>query len=194
MTAVSALLAARRPHRADAARNFDAILAAARDVFNETGGSGSLEDIARRAKVGIATLYRNFPTRESLVEAVYVAEVDQVCQYAEELTGLAPGAALDSWLERFAVYLHTKRALVEGLSREAVEGITRESEAYQVSRTAIYATGGPLLERAQAAGAARTDVDIDDVMRFVLSVTAGIYRDDDQRDRIIRMAIRSVQT
>ncbi|HEX3791330.1 MAG TPA: helix-turn-helix domain-containing protein [Pseudonocardiaceae bacterium] len=191
MTAVSDLLAARRPHRADAARNFDAILAAGRAVFTEKGAEGALEDVARRAGVGIATLYRNFPTRESLIEAVYVAEVDQVCQYADELTGLAPGDAFNAWLERFAVYLNTKRALVEGLSRESVEGF-QQDEAYQTSRSAIYATGGPLLERAQAAGTARGDVDIDDVMRFILGVTAGIYRDEDQRSRIVRMAIRSV--
>lgn len=126
MTAVSGLLAARRPHRADAARNFDAILAAAREVFTEKGSDGPLEEVARRAGVGVATVYRNFPTREALIEAVYVAEVDQVCEYAEEMTGLAPDTALDAWLERFAVYLNTKRALIEGL--------TRESEAYQACR------------------------------------------------------------
>jgi AcrR family transcriptional regulator len=184
MTAVSGLLAARRPHRADAARNFDAILAAAREVFTEKGSDGPLEDVARRAGVGIATVYRNFPTREALIETVYVAEVDQVCRYGGELAEHEPDAALDAWLERFAVYLNTKRALIEGL--------TRESEAYQACRTAIYAAGGPLLERAQEAGTALRDLDIDDVMRFVLAVTAGIYRDDDQRDRIVRMSIHSV--
>lgn len=185
MSAVSDLLAARRPHRADAARNFDAILAAARAQFAESGADRPMEEIARRAGVGVATLYRNFPTRESLIEAVYVDEVDRVCQYAQTLADLPAGNALVAWLTRFAVYLNAKRALIEGL--------TRESDAYQICRGAIYATGGPLLAAAQQAGAARTDLDIDDVMRFILAVTAGIYRDGGQQDRIIRLAIESIR-
>jgi AcrR family transcriptional regulator len=191
VSAVSDLLAARRPHRADAARNFDSIVRAARDEFTERGADGPMENIARRAGVGIATLYRNFPTRESLIEAVYVAEVDQVCQYARELADLPPGEALEAWLARFAVYMNTKRALIEGLTRESVAQ-QRASPAYQTCRSAIYAVGGPLLGTAQEAGAARTDVDIDDVMRFILGVTVGVYRDDDQRDRVIRLAIDSI--
>jgi AcrR family transcriptional regulator len=84
-TRVSDLLAARRPHRVDAARNFDAILAAARALFAEQGTDVLLADVARRAGVGAATLYRHFPTREDLAEAVYVAEVDDLCRYGEEL-------------------------------------------------------------------------------------------------------------
>jgi AcrR family transcriptional regulator len=186
MNAVSELLAGRRPHRADAARNFDSIVRAAREEFTERGADGPMENIARRAEVGIATLYRNFPTRESLIEAVYVAEVDQVCQYSDDLAGLPAGEALDAWLARFAVYMNTKRALIQGL--------TRESQAYQTCRAAIYAAGGPLLSAAQEDGTARADVDIDDVMRFVMGVTAGTYRDEDQRDRIIRLAIASIRT
>lgn len=186
VTAVSDLLASRRPHRADAARNFDAILAAAREVFSEKGTETSMEDVARRAKVGIATLYRNFPTRESLIEGVYVTEVDAVCQYADTLSQLPPGDALDAWLVRFADYMHTKRVLIEGL--------TRASEAYQTCRTALYATGGPLLEQAQAAGKARTDVDVDDVMRLIMCLTLGIYRDGSQKNRILRMVIDSLHT
>jgi AcrR family transcriptional regulator len=79
------LLDERRPHRADAARNFDAILAAARAEFTEHGTDAALDDIARRAGVGPATLYRNFATRGDLVEAVYVAEVDALCQDATRL-------------------------------------------------------------------------------------------------------------
>ena len=190
MSAVSDLLAARRPHRADAARNFDAIVRAAREEFTERGGQVPVEDIARRAGVGVATLYRNFPTRDDLIEAVYVAEVDQVCEYAAELAGLAPGKALDAWLVRFAVYMNAKRALIEGLTRVSQ---VREFEAYRTCRTAIYAAGGPLLEAAQASGAARTDISIDDVMRFIMGVTAGVYTGDDQRDRVIRLAIDSVR-
>src|ERR1700712_4737164 len=80
----------RRPQRADARRNFDALLAAARDAFAENGTEASLEDIARRAGVGIGTLYRNFPTRQDLFESVYVGEVEQLCQAAEDVAALPP--------------------------------------------------------------------------------------------------------
>jgi AcrR family transcriptional regulator len=76
--ALGDLLDQRRPHRADAARNFDAIITAARAGFTDDGTEASLEDVARRAGVGPGTLYRNFPTREDLIEAVYVAEVDSL--------------------------------------------------------------------------------------------------------------------
>src|ERR1700712_2204426 len=84
-TRVGDLLEARRPHRVDAARNFDSILGAARDLFAEFGTDVVFADVAVRAGVGIATLYRHFPTREDLAEAVYVAEVDALCSYGEEL-------------------------------------------------------------------------------------------------------------
>jgi hypothetical protein len=92
---------------------------------------------------------------------------------------------LEAWLARIAVYMNAKRALIEGL--------TRELRAYQTCCTAIYTAAGPLLDSAQAAGAARIDIDIDIVMRFIMSVTAGIYRDDSQRDRLIRLAVSSVR-
>src|SRR5271165_6327245 len=84
----------RRPKRADARRNYDRVLAAAREAFAERGASTSLEEIARRAEVGIGTLYRNFPNRQALVEAVYVDEVDAVCRSASEFDQLEPFEAL----------------------------------------------------------------------------------------------------
>ena len=97
-----------RPHRADARRNFDALLAAARDAFSEQGSEASLEDIARRAGVGIGTLYRNFPTRQDLLNAVYVGEVEQLRDAAHEAAQLQPWPAWEAWLERFATYVATK--------------------------------------------------------------------------------------
>jgi len=76
-------LRARRPHRADAARNFDALVAAARDVLTEYGVDAPMDEVARRAGVSIATLYRNFPTREQLLENAYVSEVEAVCRFAD---------------------------------------------------------------------------------------------------------------
>src|SRR3569833_3535541 len=100
MTAEAQELLLRRPARADARRNYDALIAAARDGFNELGTAAPLEVIARRAGVGIATLYRNFPTREDLIESVYLEEGDAVVKAAGAVAGLAPWPALEAWVER----------------------------------------------------------------------------------------------
>ena len=118
--ALSDLLNQRRPHRADAARNFDAIIAAAREQFTDSGTDASLEEIARRAGVGPATLYRNFPTRADLIEAVYVAEVDSLCQDAVRLAETEePWPALVAWVRHFVTYMATKRVLLDALDRES---------------------------------------------------------------------------
>jgi AcrR family transcriptional regulator len=180
--ALADLLAERRPHRADAARNFDAILAAGRTAFVAGGTDVSLDEIARQAGVGVATLYRNFPSREDLVEAVYVTEVDELCRYGERLaTRGDPWDALISWLRRFVGYLGTKRILLDALDRE--------SGAFRACRDALYATGEPLLARAQQAGRARAEVTVDDVLRFFLGVTSAPVSSRRQRDRLLAMAI-----
>lgn len=173
-------LRAQRPHRADAVRNFDALLAAAHDVFTEYGVDAPMEEIARRADVSIATLYRNFPTREQMVENVYISEVEAVCRYAEDAAGLDPWGGITSWLRRFVEYVATKRAVAVG--------INRDSEVYRACTQALYAAGGPLLQRAQAIGDMRTDVDIDDVMRFVMAYTLVNFASAAQRDRMLEIA------
>src|ERR671921_257441 len=105
----------KRPKRADALRNYEKLVAAAREAFTEADRSASLEDIARRAGVGIGTLYRNFPTRADLVEAVYVDEVQGLCRGAQEVCEEEPWEALTSWLHRFVGYVATKQALAEEL-------------------------------------------------------------------------------
>src|SRR5437773_12171024 len=109
-TPTQALLS--RPKRADARRNYEKVLAAAREAFAEGGESTALEEIARRAGVGIGTLYRHFPNRQALIEALYVDEVEDVCRSAAELDGADPWEALYGWLQRFVAYIATKRALV----------------------------------------------------------------------------------
>src|SRR3954469_869569 len=89
-----------RPKRADARRNYEKVVAAAREAFAERGASTSLEEIARRAEVGIGTLYRNFPNRQALLEAVYVDEVATVCRSAAELESLPPWDAFVAWVHR----------------------------------------------------------------------------------------------
>src|ERR1700716_2419407 len=100
-----------RPKRADARRNYEKVVAAAREAFAEHGASASLEEIARRAEVGIGTLYRHFPNRQALLEAVYVEEVEELCRSAADFAELPPWEALVAWLHRFVAYLAAKRAL-----------------------------------------------------------------------------------
>lgn len=174
------VLRASRPHRADAARNFDALLAAAHDVFTEYGADAPMDEIAKRADVSIATLYRNFPTREQMLENVYISEVEAVCRSAGEAENLEAWEAITSWLRRFVEYVATKRAVVTG--------INRDSDVYRACTQALYEAGGPLLERAQSEGLMRTDVDIDDVMRLVMAYTLVNFASALQRDRMLQVA------
>ncbi|CCH19406.1 Transcriptional regulator, TetR family protein [Micromonospora lupini str. Lupac 08] len=185
VTALTHLRAA-RPHRADAARNYDAILTAARVAFAEQGVEAPLEEIARRAGVGIATLYRNFPTREVLIENVYISEVEAVCEAAEEAGSRAPRDGLYAWLRRFVEYIGAKQPLAAGLNRE--------SAAYDECRRALYAAGGPLLERAQRAREVRDDVTIDDVMRLASAIASGHFPRAEQRDHVLTVALDGVRT
>lgn len=152
----------RRPKRADARRNYDQLIAAAREAFTERDRSASLEDIARRAGVGIATLYRHFPTRGDLIEAVYVEEVEALCRSADDQGDAEPWAALVGWLGRFVAYVATKQALAEELF-----AANRDAELFQGCRGALYDAGEPLLKRAQEAGAVRRDVSIDELLPMV---------------------------
>ena len=175
----------RRPTRADARRNFDALLGAARDAFAGKGADASLEDIARQAGVGIGTLYRNFPTRQDLFNAVYFGEIEELCLAAEDVADLPPWEALTTWLRRFVQYAATKRAIWESLNRD--------SDRFKTAREAMYAAGTPLFERAQAAGEARTDVSFDDLLRMVSGLTAAGFVDDDQRARVLDIALDGVR-
>ena len=144
-----------RPKRADARRNYEKVLAAAREAFAEGGESTALEEIARRAGVGIGTLYRHFPNRQALLEALYVGEVEEVCRSAAELDGADPWEALTSWFERFIAYIGTKQAL----AAELLNYLDQDASLFQVSRTALFEAGEPLLKRAQEAGVVRPDVE-----------------------------------
>jgi AcrR family transcriptional regulator len=180
-TAPLAEVVARRPRRADARRNHDALLDAARDVFATGGADAPLEEIARRAGVGIATLYRNFPTRRELLEAVYVHEVEALVSSAGDLVDRPAWEALESWLRRFVEYTATKRAILEELAAG--------SPLFSTCFEAIVAAGEPMLRRAQDAGAARADVTFDDVLRLISSVTMAPGTEPAQRERIAGIAI-----
>ena len=153
----------RRPQRADARRNYDKLIAAAREAFTERDRSASLEDIARRADVGIGTLYRHFPARADLIEAVYVEEVEALCASADDLGDAPPWEALVDWLGRFVGYVATKQALADELFALP----DHDSDVFKACRGALISTGEPLLGRAQKAGSVRPDVTIDEVLKMV---------------------------
>jgi AcrR family transcriptional regulator len=176
---------AQRPMRADARRNYDKLVAAARATFAEEGTSASLEDIARRAEVGIGTLYRHFPSRQELLEAVYVGEVEAMCRSAEDLADLPPWEGLVSWLQRFVRYVATKRALAEALFAY----IDEDAEVFRTCRTAFYEAGEPMLERAKQAGVVRPDTDIVDVLRMVGGISKIESTEPEQIQRILALAL-----
>jgi len=177
---------ARRPKRADALRNYEALIAAARDAFAEGGKETSLEEIARRAGVGIGTLYRNFPSRQDLLEAVYVGEVEAMCQAAEDLAEEGePWDALVAWLHSFIGYMATKQALAGAL----LDYLDPGSDFFRGCRGAFYAAGEPLLLRAQEAGAVRADTNISEVTQMVSGIAKIPSGDPEQIRHILDMAI-----
>ena len=184
-TETSAEILLVRPKRADALRNYEKILAAAREAFAEGGESTALEEIARRADVGIGTLYRHFPNRQALVEALYVNEVDEVSRSAAGLEDADPWVALNTWVGRLIGYLATKRALVH----ELLNYLDADAPLFQACRTSLYAAGGPLLQRAQDAGVVRRDVDFPEVMQMIIGITKIPSGDPEQVERLVRIAL-----
>jgi AcrR family transcriptional regulator len=142
--------------RADARRNRDALLAAGAAAFAERGPDASLEDIARRAGVGIGTLYRHFPDRDALTEAVYRREVELLCDSVEPLLADNPAdIALANWMRNFAVYAANKRGMMVAL--KAVLGA--DNELFTYSHRRIREAIGALIKAASVEGSIRDDVD-----------------------------------
>ena len=174
-----------RPKRADARRNYEKVLAAAREAFAEGGEATSLEEIARRAGVGIGTLYRHFPSRQALLEALYVNEVLELSRSAELLEGGDPWQSLNGWFERLIGYLATKRAL----AAELTNYLDPSAPLFQTCRASLFAAGEPLLGRAQEAGVVRRDVEFSDVLHMVVGISKIPSADPEQIDHIVRIAL-----
>src|SRR6201994_2943606 len=147
-----------RPKRADARRNYDKLVAAAREVFAEEGTDATLEEISRRAGVGIGTLYRHFPARENLVEAAYYDGVEEVANSAIRFADEEPWEALIGWLREVVAFAATKRLL----SDEMFAVMDRDAPFFKSCSGVVYDAGEPLLRRAQDAGVVRDDGDIND--------------------------------
>jgi AcrR family transcriptional regulator len=154
-----------RKPRADAQRNRVGLLEAAKAAFAEVGPEASLDEIARRARVGIGTLYRHFPTRDAIVEAVYRREVQQLADAAPRLVeALPPAEALRAWMRLFIDYIAAKKVIAPALKSLVGGG----SALYADSGARITEAIGLLVERARASGAIRPDADSADLLRALI--------------------------
>jgi len=179
-----------RPMRADARRNYDRLVSAARQAFRENEGNTSLEQIAKRAGVGIGTLYRHFPTRLALMEAVYRDEVDDLGASTERLLEEAdPWDGLVTWLRLFLSYATTKRSLFHELIAE----IGRDSDLLTHSREVIQGSSQAVLRRAQEAGAARPEVEASDLLRLIGGCTMMPGGTEEQDERLLQLVLAGVR-
>ena len=145
----------------------------------------TIGEIARRAGVGIGTLYRNFPNRQALLEALYVEEVEEMCRSAAELDDADPWHALNAWFERFISYIATKRALAAELQNYLDPG----APLFQVCRASLFEAGEPLLKRAQEAGMVRPDVTIAEVIQLVVGIAKIPSSEPGQTEHLLRIAL-----
>lgn len=150
--------------RADARKNYDHLLTVAHDVVAEHGAEASMREIARRAAVGLATLFRHFPTREALFEALLHMNVNALVQQATELeTSKPPDEALVSWFREGVAFVH----IYNGVCALMAKAHADPNSALHASSTALHATGARLLLRAQADGKARTDMTGEDLFALM---------------------------
>jgi AcrR family transcriptional regulator len=181
-----------RPVRSDARRNRDKLVAVARAAFAAADGPVALEAVAREAGVGIGTLYRHFPTREALVEAVYAAELDDVTASAPALLeDRPPEAALRAWMDRYAAFVATKRGMADVLRASVASGRI----ATPATRQRLTAAIGALLDAGAGAGTLRADTDPEDVTLLLLGVflsTSG-EQDPERTGRMLDLIVDALR-
>jgi AcrR family transcriptional regulator len=169
--------------RADAARNRDKILAAARAAFADPEAEVSMAEIARRAGVGMATLYRNFPGRRELLETLFTDDVNAICE-ATEGDGETPGAALMVWLRRFFVFATTKRHVASELLAHS----DRSNPIFGESRVQVLTAGRPLLAAAQRAHEVRDNLTLEQILDMIVAI-ATIHGDTCYIEPILQAAL-----
>ena len=156
-----------RRRRADAQRNRERLMEVAKAAFTRGGPDVSLDDVARAAGVGVGTLYRHFPTRDALIEAVYRAEVEALSQAAERLSAeLAPVEALRAWMRLFVDYIATKNLIAPALKATVGD----PSRLFATTGEQMRAAVGDLVARAVAAGDIRPDLEPFDLLRALVGV------------------------
>lgn len=171
--------------RADARRNYERLVEVAAEVVAEQGADASMEEIARRAEVGSATLHRHFGGRVALLEAVFESSIDAVCQQADDLREHQdPGEALKIWLHSMVAHATANRGLGAALMMSAERG----SECH----ARIVRAGRRLLVRAQQEDAASHQVAIDDLLKLVNAISLASERDTAQADRLLDLVLRGV--
>ena len=176
----------RRPMRADARRNYDRLVEAARQVFADQGAGASMDAVAKQAGVGVGTLYRHFPKRIDLVEAVYRDDVDVLVGSAERgLTEVDRWAALEAWLHAYIDYGRSKRTFLNELH----EAFEKNPDLKPASRDRIWAACNQVLARAQEAGLARSDIDGEDLMQLVSPMCMNSTLSPEQGERLLAMVL-----
>ena len=174
--------------RADAERNRGKILAAARAAFAEPDAEVSMAEISRRAGVGMATLYRNFPGRQELLEALYTDEVNAVRQAAETIDAQTPGAALEAWLHRFFAFTTSKRHI----AAELLKHTDYSNPLFGNSRTRVLAAGRPLLAAAQHTREVRDDLALEQILDLIVAI-ATIHGDHAYTEPILQTALAGLR-
>jgi AcrR family transcriptional regulator len=180
---------AARPLRADAARNRAKVVAAAADVFAAGGTDASLEEIARRAGVGVGTLYRHFPTRAALVEEVYRGGVEALCSRAPELLAtLPPDEAIEQWVLGFSAYVGRKRGTAAALRAALGDD---SAPVFAEAHGRLQAAAHLLFDAARDAGTIRGDVEPMDVLRTVsgVCVAGAEVQDPEASRRMLRIVL-----
>jgi AcrR family transcriptional regulator len=171
-----------RPLRADAQRNYERLITAAHIVFARQGGGASMEAVAKEAGVGVGTLYRHFPKRIDIVEAVYREDVDELVGSAEaSVENMEPWPALVAWLEAFVRYASNKRRFLNELQ----EAFEKNPDLRVRSRERIEEAVSIVLDRAQEAGVARTDLDGPDLMQLLSSMCMSATLTPEQSARLL---------
>jgi len=174
--------------RADAERNLEKILAAARAAFADPDADPSMAEIARRAGIGSATLYRNFANRRALLEALYTSEVDALCEASTTLTGDSPGALFTAWVRRFYAYYTSKRHV----AAELLQHTSADNPVFGGGLPRVLAAGQPLLLAAQSAGEIRTDLTLKQILDLIVAV-AKVQGDANYLEPILQAALDALR-
>jgi AcrR family transcriptional regulator len=169
--------------RIDAERNRDKIITVARSAFADPEDDVSMAEVSRRAGVGMATLYRNFPGRRELLEALYSEEVDAICKAAQTAGGEEPGESLVVWLRQLFVFFATKRHIASELLKHTDSG----NHVFRGGRARVIAAGQPLLAAAQDAQEIRSDLVIEQVLDLVHAI-ATVHGDTSYTQPILQVA------
>ena len=176
------------PRRLDAERNRERILTAARAAFADPEADVSMAEISRRAGVGSATVYRNFANRRQLLEALYVDEIDAVCEAAATISEDTPATSLTAWLRRFYAYFTSKRLVAAELLKHSA----LDDPVFGAGYARVLDAGAPLLLAAQASGDTRSDLTIAQILDMIAAI-AKIPGDTSYREPILRAALDSLR-